>query len=224
MPHSTYYEGEPITMNQEPIDISRTISTNALVYPGDSPIEVTPLCKIGPDSPCNILQLGGWTTHFLTHVDPPLHFVKDGASLDEIPLSRFIGDTLVIEADGDAVSPSHIPSGDEIKGLNILFKTRNSATWNDHVFNENHVYVSGGAAELAVARGVNLVGIDYISIDRFGDEAYPAHRTLLQNGILILEGLDLTHVTPGRYTLIALPLRIAQGDGSPVRAVLIPQF
>ena len=79
------------------------------------------------------------------------------------------------------------------------------------------------AAAAAVERGVNLVGIDYLSVDRYGDGTYPAHRTLLRSGVLILEGIDLAHVAPGRYVLFALPLKIAAGDGSPVRAVLLPQ-
>lgn len=204
------------------LDVSRTISSDSLVYPGDEPLVVNKLCQIEPGCPCNISQLG-WTTHFLTHVDPPLHFVPDGISLDEIPLHRFIGEALVIDVVGDAVVPEHLPLADTVRGCNLLFKTRNSATVDSKVFDENHVYISAKAAEVAVERGVNLVGIDYLSVDRSGDETYPAHRTLLKNNVLILEGLDLSLADAGRYTLIALPLKIAKGDGSPVRAVLIPR-
>ena len=201
-------------------DISRAISAKSVVYPGDDALQVEPLCSIDPSCPCNITRLG-WTTHFLTHVDPPLHFVEHGASLDDVPLERFIGDALVVEVAGDFVSVTDIPSEVESKGISLLFKTRNSAISEDQPFETNHVYISGEAAEAAAARGVNLMGIDYMSVDRFGDDNYPAHRALLSNNVLILEGLNLTGVPAGRYTLVALPLKIAGGDGSPVRAVLL---
>jgi arylformamidase len=205
------------------IDISRTIHTNALVYPGDPPLELSPLCTVGPGSPFAITRLDGWTTHVLTHVDAPSHAVAGGASLDETPLDRFAGDAIVVEAGGDAVLASHVPAGEPLDGVSLLFKTRNSDRFDPAAFDRHHVYVSEGAAEAAVERGVNLVGIDYLSVDRYGDEAYPAHRTLLRGGVLILEGIDLARVAPGRYVLFALPLKIAAGDGSPVRAVLLPQ-
>ncbi len=201
------------------IDISRRIQADAVVYPGDPSPEAVKLCEPGVDAPCNITALNGWTTHFLTHVDPPRHFIPDGDTLDDIPLVRFIGRALVVEARGDAVRPSDIPAARNLEGMNLLFRTRNSA--DEFVeFNEDHVYVTAEAAKVAVDRGVNLVGIDYIGIDRYGDESYPVHNKLLTAGVLILEGLDLSDADPGDYTLIALPLSIAGGDGSPVRAVL----
>jgi arylformamidase len=201
------------------IDISRPIESDTVVYPGDPIPHTEKLCEPGPDAPCNITALKGWTTHFLTHVDPPRHFLPSGDTLDDVPLSRFIGPALVVDVDGDAVEPEHIPSAEQLKGVSVLFRTGNStAPFKD--FNEKHVYVSGPAAEAAAERGANLVGIDYIGIDRYGDETYPAHNALLSAGVIILEGLSLADVEPGRYTLIALPLRITGGDGSPVRAVL----
>jgi arylformamidase len=204
------------------IDTPRNIHTNALVYPGDTPLELSRLCTVGPESPCTITRLGGWTTHFLTHVDAPLHFVAGGASLDETPLDRIAGDAIVVDVDGGAVLASHVPAGESLSGVRLLSKTRNSDRFNPDEIDEHHVYVSEGAAKAAVERGVRLIGIDYLSVDRFGDDAYPAHRALLGEGVLVLEGLDLAHVTPGRYVLFALPLKIAAGDGSPVRAVLLP--
>lgn len=208
-------------MFQRVIDISRTISPEALVYPGDAPLEMERVCEIGADCPFNLTRLG-WSTHFLTHVDVPLHFFQHGASTDDIPLHRFMSEAIVIEVSGDVIVSEHIPSEAIVRGKSILFKTRNSANFDPIQYDQNHVYLSGAAAETAVARKVSLVGIDYLSIDRHGDETYPAHRTLLSNDVLILEGADLSDVMPGHYHLIALPLKIAGGDGSPVRAVLIP--
>lgn len=155
-----------------------------------------------------------WTTHILTHIDAPRHFFPRGLAIDAISPQRFIGDALVIQVDGDAVLPRHLPS--DLRGLNLLFKTRNR--WE---IRPDHVYVSAEAAQALADGGANLVGIDYLTVDRFDDEAYPAHRILLGAGVLILEGIDLESVPPGRYELIALPLRVANGDGSPVRAVLM---
>ncbi|HEY9760606.1 MAG TPA: cyclase family protein [Oculatellaceae cyanobacterium] len=202
------------------IDISRRITADALVYPGDPPLEMKSLCEIDETSPCKVTKLG-WSTHFLTHIDFPSHFFKNGATLENIPLDRFISDATVIEVAGDIVMENHIPSESECRGKSLLFKTRNSNTANKIDFDGNHVYMSPQAAGLARDRGVNLVGIDYISIDRCGDESYPVHYILLGADIPILEGLDLSNAPPGNYTLSALPLKIADGDGSPVRAVLI---
>lgn len=101
------------------IDILREIATNSLVYPRDAPLEMNKLCCVGADSPCEITQLGGWTTHFLTHVDPPLHFVEHGLPLDGIPLERFISQALVIEVEGDVVLPEHIPADQDLGGKSL---------------------------------------------------------------------------------------------------------
>jgi arylformamidase len=202
-------------------DISRTISSDAPTYPGDPPLGTEPLCVIGEDAPCNITRLTGWTTHVLTHVDAPLHFIKEGASLDEIDLSRFVGEALVVDVSGDAIGSADLPPHEEINGRSILFKTRNSTAPTSGRFNEEHVWLRSEAAAELVAGGANLVGIDYLSVDRYGDDDYPAHRALLDADVLILEGVDLAGVAPGRYTLVALPLKIAGADGSPVRAVLL---
>jgi arylformamidase len=201
------------------IDISRTIEPESVVYPGDDPLVLKTLCEVSSDCPCRITQLG-WTTHFLTHVDPPSHFVEGGKTLDQVPLTRFYGPAVVVEVDGDSIRAEHVPSRSVAQGKNILFKTRNSTVSSRTAFDKQHVFVTREAAEVLARHGVNMVGIDYISIDKFGDDTYPAHRTLLGNDVLILEGLDLSSVQPGEYILSALPLKIASGDGSPVRAVL----
>ncbi|WP_199512216.1 cyclase family protein [Nucisporomicrobium flavum] len=200
------------------IDISRSINAAAAVYPGDDPIELAAVCEIGPEAPCNITSLGGWTTHFLTHIDAPKHFIPNGITLDQLPLDRFIMPAIVVEVGGDAVTAEDVPT--QIAGKAVLFKTRNSAT-EPTTFDERHVYIGKDAVQVIIERGAKTVGIDYLSVDRYGDEEYPAHRGLLSNEILILEGLDLSAVTPGsEFELNAVPLRIADADGSPVRALL----
>ena len=202
------------------IDVSATISPDSIVYPGDDPLVIERLCDVEEGCPCSILKLG-WTTHFLTHVDPPRHFFKEGATLEETPLDRFSGRAIVVEVDGERVEISHVPDDVDLDGLNVLFKTKNSAAYPWRVFDETHAYVSREAAEKLASKKVNLVGIDYIGIDRYGDEDYPAHNILLGNNVLILEGIHLENVSAGEYDLWALPLKIEGADGSPVRAVLV---
>ncbi len=201
-------------------DISRVISNHALVYSGDDQLGLAPLCEIGPDSPCNITRFVNWTSHFLTHVDAPRHFDKDGATLDEVELTRWIGPALVYEVKDASITGEFVSSLNLPKGINVLFKSRHSAPYHKGQFDENHVYITKSGAQELAANGVNLVGVDYLSVEEFGNEDYPAHRTLFAQNILILEGVDLSAVPPGAYNLIALPLKISGGDGSPVRAIL----
>lgn len=198
-------------------DISRPIAPSSVVYPGDAPPELSTVCEIGDSAPCHIMNLG-LTTHFGTHVDVPAHFIRDGKTLDDVQLHRFGGPAVVVEVEGDTITAAHIPAIE--KSVNVLFKTNNSRQQTNAEFKKDHVYVTEEAAEALAARGVNMVGIDYLSVDRFGDENYPVHKLLLGRGVLILEGLDLSDVSAGRYHLSAFPLRIAGGDGSPVRATL----
>jgi arylformamidase len=205
----------------DPLDISRTVADGALTFPGDPPVALRRQAPT-PAAPYALTHLEGLTTHVLTHVDAPRHFLPQGATLDEIPLRRFAGPALVVDVTGPAVLPEHLPEGD-LRGLNLLFRTRHSREpAAPQTFDPGHVYVSAGAAADLAAGGVNLVGIDYLSVDRSGDGAFPAHTTLLAGDVLILEGLDLAAAPPGRYRLLAFPLKIDRADGAPVRAVLFP--
>jgi arylformamidase len=204
------------------IDISRVIGPATTVYPGDSQVEfatIASMTSAGEPDPCNITEVKNFTTHLLTHVDVPRHFLADGKTLDDVPLRRFTGPAIVVDVSGKSIDSRDLPTNIP-EGVNILFRSGNSAVDDSEPFPEDHVYISENAAAALVEARVNLVGIDSLSVDRFGDEEYPAHKTLLSNGILILEGLHLADVSPGEYKLYAFPLHIASGDGSPVRAVL----
>jgi arylformamidase len=190
------------------IDISRTIRGGAPVFPGDPPIVVEPLARIARGDACNTLRLAS-TNHILTHVDAPYHFSDQGATLDALPLARFAGPALLIEVLQREVTPEALPR--EFAGLNLLFRTPDGGG-----------FLSPAAAEAIVRGGANLAGIDSLSVDPLDSHSFPAHRTLLGAGVLVLEGLDLARAAPGRYTLLALPLKIERADGAPVRAVLLP--
>ncbi|HOE97035.1 MAG TPA: cyclase family protein [Candidatus Sumerlaeota bacterium] len=201
-------------------DISRTIASGGFVYPGDPPIALEPLSTIGVDGArCNMRMLH-MNSHTLTHLDAPRHFVAAGATLDQLPVERFIGPALVVAAPRGVIEPEDLP-GDELRGRNILFQTAAADQYETGRLDEPDGGLSGAAAEELVRRGVNLVGIDTPSIDRFGARDFPAHTALLGAGVLILEGIDLRAVGAGWYTLIALPLKLIDADGSPCRAVLV---
>ncbi len=208
-------------MNKNIIDISRSINNDALVYPGDDDISMSTLCEIEGGCPCKITKLDGWTSHFLTHVDAPRHFFLEGKTLDDIELGRFMGSTKVVKFDANIIDANFIKQVELGDCKNLLIKTRHSKGFVKGQFDENHVYISKDGAEEIVKREINLVGIDYLSVDKYGDEDYPAHRTLLGNEVIILEATNLEFADEGEYQLYALPLKIFEGDGSPVRAVLI---
>lgn len=203
------------------IDISRTIGNGAIVMPSDEPLRHEPLATISEDCPYRMTKLGGWSTHVLTHMDAPAHFVKDGLTLDQIPLSRFMGEAVVIEVKGDAVKASDVPPASESAGKALFFKTRNSGFPSEGPFRTDYTCLLPEAAQACVERRVTMVGIDYASVDPADTKDFPSHQILLKAGVLILENLLLKDVRPGLYRFSALPLKIKDADGAPVRAVLV---
>jgi len=155
-------------------------------------------------------------------MDAPLHFVRDGKGLDEMPLDATIGRARVIEVeDPESVKPEEIEPQEVREGERILFKTRNSArSWHENAFMEDFVYVSQEAARYLAAHHVRTVGIDYLSVGGFRKDGVETHRALLEAGIWVIEGLDLSRVEPGEYELVSLPLKVERGDGAPARAIL----
>lgn len=192
-------------------------------YPGDPGIEIEAWAAIERGDPANVtmLHLGA---HTGTHVDAPAHFIEGAPGLAALPLDALVGEALVLEIPtrAEAVTTEHVRSlGGHAR---VLFKTRNSAFWDDPRgrFREDFAYIEPAAARALAGAGVRLVGFDYLSVERFGSEDFATHRALLSAGVVIVEGLDLRAVAPGRYELLCLPLRLAagSGDGAPARALL----
>jgi arylformamidase len=209
-------------------DISVPIAPGVMpVYEGDPGIEVTSWTAIARGDAANVsaLNLGA---HTGTHVDAPAHFIEGAPGVISLPLDALVGAARVVEipADARAVGERHVAEAALDGAERVLFKTRNSAFWDDPRgrFREDFAYIEPGAARALVSRGVRLVGIDYLSVERFGSKDFETHLTLLSAGVVILEGLDLRAVAPGTYELVCLPLKIAagSGDGAPSRAVLRP--
>ena len=204
-------------------DISVPLNSRTPVWPGDAPIAMTTLASREQGQDYHLTQVQ-MISHCGTHLDAPFHFLPTGMSLPNIPLSRLILPALVVAYDGnDHISVDFVRSID-LRGLAcVLFKTRNSQFWQESTseFWQDFLALTAAAAGELVANGIQLVGIDYLSIDPFESEDNSVHRILLGHDVLILEGLNLWQVAPGEYQLICLPLKLDAPDGAPVRAVLL---
>ena len=207
-------------------DISVQISpAETPTYPGDPGIEIESWAAIGRGDGANVTMLH-FGAHTATHVDAPAHFIEGAPGVNDLALETLIGQARVVEIREDvrAIDADHIAACELGRATRVLFKTRNSAFWENPqgVFREDFTYIAPDAARALVRRGVRLVGIDYLSVERFKSEGFETHKTLLAHGVVIVEGLDLRAVSPGIYELICLPLKIVggSGDGAPARAVL----
>src|SRR6266550_889014 len=206
-------------------DVSVPISERTPTYPGDPGVNIKPWLSFDKGDPANVTLID-FGAHTGTHVDAPAHFIRGGCKLDQLSLDTLIGEVHIIEIPEDVIeiTERHVETSIPNEATRILFKTRNSAFWNDETaqFNTSYTYISTEAARRLVANGVKLVGIDYLSVEPFQSENFETHEVLLSNGVIIIEGLDLREVDAGVYELICLPLKIAggSGDGAPARGVL----
>ena len=206
------------------LDISLPVQPGMTIFDGDPPVRIELAAAISRGDVCNVsrLDLGA---HSGTHVDAPVHFIDGATGAEAIPLDSLIGPALVVDATGltGAITAADLP-GLEIPPdeERLLFKTTNGSLWDAPRFSREFVALDASAASALAAAGIRLVGADYLSIAPFGDPA-PTHRALLEAGVVILEGLDLRSITPGRYDLLCLPIRLVGCDGAPARAVLRPR-
>jgi len=200
-------------------DISLNLSPETVRWVVAPPLEVHERRRMSRGDDVNATALT-MSVHAGTHVDAPLHFVPDGAGIDSVPLERFIGPAVVHHVDTDRfITEAHV-SAIPLEGVTrVLFKTRNSDLLKRRDFEPDFVALSLGAARALVARGVRLVGLDYLSVAH-ADEQVSVHRAFLDHGVVLLEGIDLSEIAPGRYELICFPLRLRGLDGAPCRAVL----
>jgi arylformamidase len=204
-------------------DISVTIDNKAHVWPGDPRVSIQTNHHPADNGSHTVLvttiRCG---SHTGTHVDAPAHMLGPNArTLSDISFDQLIGSARVVEMTGrTSIGRSDIESQEWDGVERILFKTENSSRWADAEFYEDFVFLEPEAATLLVARGIRLVGIDYLSIDGYRSPKHPSHFALLSNSVVILEGLNLLNVPPGDYELIALPIKLGGADGAPVRAVL----
>lgn len=204
------------------IDISMPVVTGGLVYPGNPAIEVAAQQEIAKGASANVSSVF-FGSHTGTHVDAARHFFDDGETVDMLPLDRLIGRATVLEFAEDVMRiGAKELDGQPLDGARrVLLKTRNSALLEQAEFNRGYTFLAPDGAELLAEQGVELVGIDYLSIEQFRSGHHRTHRTLLERRIVIVEGLQLGGVAPGEYDFICLPLKLAGMDGAPARAVLL---
>jgi len=200
-------------------DVTVPLVPGLPVYPGDPPFEIEPIQRLG-SAPFSLSRMS-LATHTGTHVDAPAHFLPGGATIDSLPLEILLGKARVVEIPArERIDRADLEPRDLRDDLRILLKTRMSGQMLKPGFQEDHLYLSGDAAAYLAQAGLKLVGFDYLSVDRYGAPDYPAHHALLEAGVVIVEGLDLSEVEPGEYDMACLPLRVAGGDGSPARVIL----
>ena len=203
-------------------DVTVPLAPEIPVYPGDPAFQIKQLSCLEHGDICTVSQLS-FGSHTGTHVDPPSHFVAGGITLDQLSLDVLIGTARVVDAGAvDAIDASTIARANLAGVERVLFKTRNSKLWQrgEKEFDQNFVYIEAEAAKMLVESGVKLVGIDYLSVEKFNFDEPATHYTLLRNNVIIIEGLNLSEVVDGEYELICLPLKIKGGDGGPARVVL----
>ena len=206
-------------------DITLTISPELPVWPGDPAVSLERVSKMEEGERYNLTHLK-MSAHAGTHVDAPFHFLGgETPTVEQLPLSLLTGRAYVLHLpdevrriDAAALQRAGLPA----RTRRLLFKTRNSAWWEggEKRFQTQFVALTPDGAEWLVERGVRLVGVDYLSVGPFMEGA-PTHEILLKAGVVIVEGLDLSKVTQGRYTLYCLPLKLAGADGAPARAILV---
>jgi arylformamidase len=208
-------------MSSEWIDISVPLRNSMVAWPDDAKFERTSTLQMAQGDACNLSQIST-TAHIGTHMDAPRHFLADGAGMETMPIAATMGRARVIEiADPEVIQTSELEPHHLAKGERILFKTKNSQdSWKTDQFQEKYVYILPETASYLVQRGIQTVGVDYLSVGGFKSGGPETHRILLGAGIWIIEGLDLEQVEPGEYELFCLPLKIIGGDGAPARAVL----
>jgi arylformamidase len=201
------------------IDVSVPLDSALAVYPGNLPFQLEAVKRLADGASSNVSSLH-LSAHAGTHVDAPRHFFDNGDGVDALPLELLIGRARVIELpSAKAIGPEELKAI-EPQDVRVLLKTRNSRLWSSSEFHRDYVGLTADGATYLVNHGVKVLGLDYLSVEEFGKAGAPAHRTLLGGGTIIIEGLNLRDVEPGRYELYCLPLRVVGADGAPARVVL----
>jgi arylformamidase len=209
------------------IDVTVPLKEGMAIWPGDVTIKIERRRSMDRGDAANnsAISLG---VHTGTHMDAPRHFIKDGRSIDKLPLETSVGPARVIEIkDKVSIKPEELKMHNIKKGERVLFKTVNSPRcWQTDAFVNDFVYVTRDAAQFLVDAGVILVGVDYLSVGSPLDPEKAmrpdTHQILLGAGLYLIEGLNLTAVKAGDYNLVCLPLKLMDAEGSPVRAILQP--
>jgi arylformamidase len=205
-------------------DVTLPISPDMPVWPGDPSVVLERVSSMDAGAHDNVSRLA-CGVHTGTHVDAPHHFLNDGRTVESLSLDILIGPAMVVKIPDEAgvvneavLENAAIPAGTD----RLLLRTRNSKLWeqDERNFFTGFVGISADGADWLVKHGVKLIGIDYLSVAPY-HQSIPTHRALLEAGIIIIEGLDLSAIVPGPYTLYCLPLKLVGSDGAPARTILM---
>jgi gluconate:H+ symporter, GntP family len=205
------------------IDVTATLDpARTPVYRGDAPMKFDFLkdMRKGDKFTLSVYSMGA---HSGTHIDAPMHFIANGAPIDQVPLTALIGAARIIDIPDSvqAIDAAELNRHDWKGTTRVLFRTRSTLRgWMDSAFHTDFAYIAPDAAQLLADAGVVLVGVDYISAEQFGAPAPRTHQILLGKGIPIVEGLDLRAVQAGDYDLVVLPLKVRGHEGAPARAIV----
>ncbi len=206
------------------IDITPPVSPVTPVFPGDTQFHAERIWTIGGDTPVNVSKLT-MSTHTGAHADAPLHYDPNGAAIDDVDVSAYIGPCAVVHMINDAALLTETMVRDAVARFakkvpeRILIRTYQRQP---EIWDPGFTAMSAGAITWLAENGVNLIGIDTPSLDPASSKIMDAHRAIFTHNMRILEGLLLDHVDEGLYELIAPPLKLAGLDSSPVRALLRP--
>jgi arylformamidase len=203
-------------------DISRPVRAGIPVWPGDTDYAFSFVARIAEGSSVNVGRLE-MSVHTGAHVDAPLHFADGAPDVASVPLSKYLGPCVVadVRPSRRGIEPADLPAhldADVRETGRLLIR---SYADRPAAFDEHMAHATPALADWLGARGAVLLGIDTDSMDAFESKELPAHKRLMDHGVAILEGIDLSRVASGRYELVALPLRLVGADASPVRAVLV---
>lgn len=205
------------------IDISRPVHPGMAVWPGDPPTRFVRVSDMATGDACTVTTIT-MCVHAATHLDAPSHFLPGGKDMTAMPLEAGIGEARVIGIENPvAITAAELAGHDIRRGERLLFQTANSARLaGPGPFAGNFVFVAEDAARYLAATKVRLIGVDYLSVGGFHDDGAATHRILLEAGIWLLEGLDLSGLSPGPVELVCLPLKLVGTEGAPARAVARP--
>ncbi len=203
------------------IDISVPLRNGMVHWPGDPAYDIHHVHDQKKGDVCTVSQVN-MGVHTGTHMDAPLHFIEDAASIDEMPLDATIGPARVIQIrNRKSIGREELMEHEIEASERVLFKTANSdRLWTSNEFAEDFIFIAKDGAEYLAERGVRLVGVDYLSVGGFKEDGVATHQALLGAGIWVIEGLNLSGVEPGEYELICLPLKLEGAEGAPARAIL----
>ena len=204
------------------IDISVPLRTGMVHWPGDPEFQMSRFADMDRDKIDYNVSMFTMGCHLGTHMDAPLHFLKDGASMDTMPIDATMGPCRVIQIDDPHwITIEELEPHQLQKGERILFKTANSERqWASDAFIRDFVHIPAPTAKYLSSIQIQTVGIDCLSVGGYETDGAECHRQLLRAGIWIIEWLNLAHVEPGNYELACLPLKMMNVEGVPARAVL----